>query len=201
MRPAGAAFLATLVSASPAFAHDLAENRYALGLFIDGFGLPLERPELVLAMVAPAILGALWSSDAPARLALPFAIAATIAIPAARLFTFAPSSPLLVAALLTALPVVADRSSRVMATFAAAACGALTGYGAIALLGHDAAAPPPMLALGAACGATFFFAAFAAAATLPGLFLPAAATRIGLCIAASWTGAIALMMLAFNFSR
>jgi hypothetical protein len=165
--------------------------------FIEGAGAALGEPVVLLSMVALGLLAALWQSEGLVRIwpavlggMLIGAIPAGLAGPSAEVAALAAG---LICAALAALG--AQLPAKIIVSLAA-----LTGLcTSLAILaGHGFAELPVPIYAGLLFGANLVLAAAASSAKLLLDQWSHPAIRLGLRIAASWTGAIAILLIAFS---
>jgi hypothetical protein len=165
--------------------------------FVEGAGVILTYPGILLPILAMGVAISLWDTDGLPRV-WPLALAGQI------LGVFAASlAGVWVAAAFIALGVVTaalaalwpDSRRAVIAGFAC-----LTGLGAVtvALEGHGLFELSVFIQLGILFGVNLVLAAGAGAAALTLDRVPAAWMRIGWRVVSSWTGAILVLFLAFT---
>lgn len=193
--PAPALLVALVPNAAQAHAFSTGKDTY--GAFLEGAGVVLAAPGLILPVVALGLALALWQTEGLLRAWLPFLGPAVIGIVLAPLAgAWAATLPIaigLVVAVLAAL-VPLGRIGPALPVLAALTGGA---FALAALEGHGWGEVTMAIRTGV------LFAANVALATVAGLVrislerIPHPATRIGWRIAASWVAAILLLSLAF----
>jgi hypothetical protein len=168
--------------------------------FVEGAGAALGEPAVLLSMVALGLLAALWHSEGLVRLwpallggmligVVPAAVAGPSAVVAA-----------LAAGLVCAA--IAALGARLPAG-AVIPLAALTGLAtSLAMLaGHGFAELPVPIYAGLLFGANLVLATSASSAKLLLDRWSHPAIRLGLRIASSWIGAIAILLIAFSFRQ
>ncbi|WP_110031503.1 hypothetical protein [Hoeflea marina] len=195
-----ASLAAWLLACTPGHAHGLAGGS-PLDELAAGFGAPLDVAAALLLIAAAGICAALWDSNRFTRLGWGL-LAGTAAGPLmawllARSGIAIPHWPALALGIALALmTALARRWSAALMRSLLAAAGCLAVIAT--LLDHAVGDLTFFTGAGLVLGVVFFTAASAAAFSLPQMLLPPGIARLGLRIVASWTGAIAILLLAFT---
>lgn len=167
--------------------------------FIEGVGVPLADPALVLCLLPLGLLAGLWRPDAMPKL-WPVLIPALIL--GGLCASLAPPEVAIAAVSVGAATACIAALARTLPSLLVLAMGALGGAvaGLTALQGHGFGELSLAIHLGLLLGANLVVAIPAA---LVKLTLPDGAAmwrRIGWRVAASWSGAVAVMFLAFQIA-
>jgi hypothetical protein len=168
--------------------------------FVEGAGAALGEPAVLLSMVALGLLAALWHSDGLVRL-WPALIGGMLigVFPAALAGPSAAVSALSAGLVCAALAALGARLPAGLILPMAALTGLSTSLAMLA--GHGFGELPLPIYAGLLFGANLVLATAASTAKLLLDRWSHSAIRLGLRIAASWTGAIAILLIAFSFRQ
>ncbi len=190
------ALLAALVPGA-AHAHAFSTGKDAYGAFLEGAGVILATPGLILPLAALAVMLALWKADGMVAAWPAFLIGQVVGMAAAPFVgTWIAVVPLAFGLVLGTLAAVAplERLAPALPVFAGLV-GAVTM--AAALEGHTVAEIGVAIRLGLFVAANIATAALAGVARAVLERWDAEVTRIGWRVAASWIAAILVLYLAF----
>ena len=201
MRQAGALGLAgALAIPGVAHAHAFASGGDAYGNFVDGTMVVLASPDLLLPVLALAVMLGLWHRDGILK-AWPYAFLGSVAgIAAAPLAgPWVAGATLGIGAVLAVLAALVPLARISPAIPVLAALAALVTL-ATALEGHAYAEIPHATRLGLLFGFHFMLAAVAGLVRYTRDQIDHPATTIGWRVVASWLAAILVLYVAFSFS-
>lgn len=197
---AAAATVAALLAPGSAFAHAFSTGRDAYGNFLEGAGVALASPGLLLPVLALAVMLGLWQDEGLLK-AWPHALVGSVA--GLLLAPFV--GPWVALATLGIGAVLAVITALVPLKRLSAAIPLLAGFAmlmtlAAALEGHDIEEIPNATRVGLLFGVHFALAAGAGLVRVTRERILHAATTIGWRIAASWLAAILVLYLAFSLA-
>lgn len=193
------ALLALSFSASRAAAHAFQTGAESYAAFLEGVRVPLNDPLILLALVATGLMIGLWARDGMPRVWLGL-LAGLIA--GLALAPLAPQGVGLVALALAVVAAVlaaaAQRWPFALMLLLVTATGAATGL--TALEGHGWGELPLTIALGVFFGVNMALVVPAGLVAFSSDLIKADWLRIGWRVAASWVGAISVMLAALQLT-
>jgi hypothetical protein len=188
-----------VILAGPVHAHAFDAGADAYGQFIEGAAVMLTFPGIVLPLLALGVLLSLWRDNGLPAVWPAFLMAQVVGV-----FLAAPVGPSVALIFMGLGIVVAAAAALLPSVPNAAALGlaALTGLFATltAFEGHGLFELPVFTHLGIVFGANLATALAAGLSTLALTRVSAGWVRIGCRVAASWIGAILMLVLAFEMT-
>lgn len=197
MRPIAILAAAGALAAGKAQAHAFQGGADGYAQFVEGAGVILTYPGILLPILALGVAISLWDTEGLPGV-WPYALAGQVAgvFTASVVGVWVAAAFMALGVVIAAMAALWPANRRIVITVLAA----LTGVGAIsaALEGHGLFELPLLIHLGILFGTNLVLAAASGAAALAMERVPAEWMRIGWRVVASWIGAILVLFLAFS---